>query len=80
MKNILKDLKIKTSLDFSLSIEKLVLKTRMKYLDAILYYCDETHIEPETAASLLTSSLKYKISLEAEDLNLLPKVTRLPGL
>jgi|TARA_Y100000310_G_scaffold63004_1_gene58278 hypothetical protein len=76
----LKDLKIRNSQDFSLSIEKLVMKTRMKYIDAILYYCDETNIEPETAASLLTSSMKYKISLEAEDLNLLPKVTRLPGL
>jgi len=76
----LKDLKIRNSQDFSLSIEKLVMKTRMNYIDAILYYCDETNIEPETAASLLTSSMKYKISLEAEDLNLLPKVTRLPGL
>ena len=60
------------SKEFSLIIENVVKEKRpMTYIDAIVWYCDENNIEVETAARLLSKSLKEKIQLEAQEKNLL---------
>lgn len=58
---------------FSLEIEKIVVEKDVSYMDAIILYCDKTGFEVELAAKLISSSLKSKIKMEAEDLNYLPK-------
>lgn len=65
---------------FSLTIETLVSKKNIPYMDAVLIYCEETGLEVELAAKLVSGALKSKIQLEAEDLNFLPKsnTTKLP--
>jgi hypothetical protein len=65
---------------FSLNIETLVSKKNVPYMDAVLMYCEETGLEVELAAKLVSGALKSKIQLEAEDLNFLPKsnTTKLP--
>ena len=65
---------------FSLTIEKMVSKKNMPYMDAILMYCEQTGLEVELAAKLVSGALKSKIQLEAESLNFLPKsnTTKLP--
>lgn len=65
---------------FSLNIETLVSKKNIPYMDAVLMYCEETGLEVELAAKLVSGALKSKIQLEAEDLNFLPKsnTTKLP--
>lgn len=65
---------------FSLNIETLVSKKNIPYMDAVLIYCEETGLEVELAAKLVSGALKSKIQLEAEDLNFLPKsnTTKLP--
>ena len=65
---------------FSINIEVLVEKKKIPYMDAIVMYCENTGLEVETAAKLISSALKAKIQIEAEDLNFLPKsnTTKLP--
>lgn len=59
--------------NFSMSIEELVWEKDVPYMDAILLHCEDTGLEIELAAKLISSSLKAKIQGEAEDLNFLPK-------
>jgi hypothetical protein len=58
---------------FSLAIETVVAKKKIPYMDAIIMYCEETGLELELAAKLVSGALKSKIQLEAEDLHFLPK-------
>lgn len=66
--------------DFSINIEQLVETKSIPYMDAIIMYCEQTGLEVEVAAKLISSALKAKIQLEAEDLHFLPKsnTSRLP--
>lgn len=65
---------------FSLSIETIVAKKNIPYMDAILMYCEDTGLEVELAAKMVSGALKSKIQIEAEDLHFLPKsnTTKLP--
>jgi predicted DsbA family dithiol-disulfide isomerase len=64
---------------FSAIIEDLVQNNRdITYIDAIVEHCKNTGFEVEMAATLLTASLKAKITEEAESLNLIKKTNRLP--
>ena len=59
--------------NFSFKIEEIVEDKDVSYMDAVLIFCEETGFEIEVAAKLISSSLKSKIKIEAEDLHLLPK-------
>lgn len=63
---------------FSKEIESLSREKRCNIMDAIVLYCEETGLEIELAASLISAPLKSIINEEAQDLNLLKKETRLP--
>ena len=58
---------------FSISIEKIVYEKNVPYMDAILMHCEKTGLEIELVAKLISSALKTKLKIEAEDLNFLPK-------
>ena len=47
-------------------------------MEAIVYYCDYNELEVETAAKLINPVIKSKIEVEAQDLNFLPKTSKLP--
>lgn len=61
----------KTSADFSMYIEKSAKRTGSGYIDVLVDYCLKQEIEIESVKKLLTTSLKEKIQVEAEELNLL---------
>ena len=64
---------------FSTLSDEMVKNNRdMNYMDAILEHCKDTGFEVEMAATLLTASLRSKITEEAESLNLIKKTNRLP--
>jgi hypothetical protein len=67
----------KTSNEFSLHIEQLVKQNKISHMDAVLEYCKENFLEPEDVAKLINKSLKEKISLNMQELNLLPKQAQL---
>ena len=60
------------------NIESLVQKTKMSYIDAVMYYCEENKLEPETAGKMIGGKLKQNIQDEAEDLHLIQKTSKLP--
>jgi hypothetical protein len=67
------------SKEFSLKIEKIVQEKKgISYMDAVLKYCEENDIDPSTVAPMLTKVLKDKITLEAQNLNYIPKTGQLP--
>jgi hypothetical protein len=63
---------------FQQEIEILVTETDYNYLEAIVEYCNQTGMEIELASTLVNKDLKAKIAIDAENLNMLPKVSRLP--
>ena len=67
-----------TSSEFYIKIVALVEQTKLSYMDAVLHYCDQNGMEPETAAQLINGKLKAQIREEAEELNFLPKTAKLP--
>ena len=71
-------LNTQTSAEFYTKIVKLVQDTKLSYMDAVLHYCDQNNMEPETAAQLVNTKLKAQIREEAEVLNFLPKTAKLP--
>lgn len=69
------------SKEFSLKIEDIVkTKKDISYIDAVIYFCQQNDIDPGTVSNLISKSIKDKITVEAENLNYLPKSGRLPGL
>lgn len=66
-------IKIHTPEDFSTSVEILVLKNEISYIDAILQLIDENLIEMSVVPKLLTRSLRDKIEAQANDLKLLDR-------
>ena len=71
-------LQTQTSNEFYQKINQLVDDTKLSYMDAILHYCDQNGMEPETAAQLVNTKLKAQIREEAEELNFFPKTAKLP--
>ena len=66
------------SMIFMENIESLVQKTKMSYIDAVMYYCEENKLEPETAGKMIGGKLKQNIQDEAEDLHLIERTSKLP--
>ena len=64
---------------FSLKIEEIKRNNGdMSYMDAILHYCDENKIDPAAVGRYISKSLKEKITIEAQGLNLIEKGGKLP--
>jgi len=72
------ELNLYTSERYNSEIEEIVERTRMSYLDAMLYHADENGLEAETCAGLINVKTKTKLREEAEILNFMPKTSKLP--
>ena len=62
---------ILTKKKFTNSVEELVINKRLSYIDAIVHFCQENHLEPESVKGLITPPLKEKIKAEAVGLRFL---------
>ena len=71
-------IKMNNSMIFMENIENLVQKTNMTYIDAVMHYCEENKLEPETAGKMIGGKLKQNIQEEAEDLHLIERTSKLP--
>lgn len=62
------------------SIEDLVWKHDISYMDAIVLYCEDNNIEIENLARAIKNNdmIRAKLQFEAEELNYLPKSNTLP--
>ena len=63
---------------FTLEIENIVKEKSISHMEAILWYCEQQDIEPDSVKSLITKGLKEKIEANARELNFLPKQAQLP--
>ena len=64
---------------FSLKIEQIKReKGDMSYMDAILFYCEQEKIDPSEVGKYVFKSLKEKITIEAQGLNLIERGGTLP--
>jgi hypothetical protein len=63
---------------FSNLIEQVAKTEKLTLMDAICHHCKESGLEIEVSATLISAALKAKIKLEAQDLNLLKKTSKLP--
>lgn len=64
--------------NFSDIIEKIVREKRIGYMDAVVLHCEQIGFEVELAATLLTPPIKSHISEEAQSMNLIKRVNKLP--
>ena len=71
-------LNLYSSEQYNSEIEEIVGRTKMSYLDAMLYHADENGLESETVAGLINVKTKNKLREEAEILNFMPKTSKLP--
>jgi Phage late-transcription coactivator len=68
-------------IEFLKKIDEFAISKNIPYIDAVIEYCEKNGIEVETAAAIIkksSSSIKEKIKIEGEDLNILEKTDRLP--
>lgn len=65
-------------LEFSTMIQELASVLDITHMDAIVQHCNNTGLEMEVAATMLSIPLKAIIKEEAQNLNLLKKSSRLP--
>ena len=71
-------LNVNDRLEFNEKIASLVTTSNMNYLDAILFYCEEKGLEPETIKGLISAENKENVRNDAEKLNFFPKTSKLP--
>ena len=64
-----------TMTEFSIHIEELAKENGMTHLEALTFFCEETGAEYESAAALVSPTLKQKIYDEAVKLYAMPKQT-----
>jgi hypothetical protein len=67
-----------TTKTFSLKIESIAQEKRITHMEAVLWYCKNEGIEPDTVGNLISKALKQKIEANARDLNFLPRHAQLP--
>jgi hypothetical protein len=77
------ELKLNKTIDtnnFYKEIDSLVKRHNLKYIDAVVYFCEKNEIEIETAASMISDNYRIKSSLqlEGEELHFLPRTAKLP--
>lgn len=57
--------------DFSIFIEDKAVREGESLIDTIIAYCDDKDIDVDVTAKLVTKSLKEKLAIEFEELNML---------
>jgi hypothetical protein len=64
--------------EFSTLIQSLADERGEHCMDVIVQHCNETGVEVEVAATLLSTHLKARIREEAQSINLIKKSSSLP--
>ena len=75
--NELIEKKFYSSKKFAEEIEKTVLENKgMKYMDAIIFFCEKNNVDVESVPKLVSKPLKEQLKAEAMELNLLKRTSR----
>jgi len=71
-------LSLNTPKIFALKIEDIVKEKEISHMEAVLWYCNDQDIEPDTVKGMVSKPLKEKIEANARELNFLPRQAQLP--
>lgn len=71
-------LDIHSSEQFAIHIERQVREHRMTYIDAIIHFCQQRGLDPESIASYVSPKMKTAMLREGQALHLLRKRRELP--
>lgn len=63
---------------FSKNVLNFSFEHKLLLMDAIVSYCEKNQLEVEVAATLLSQKLKQRLYAEAQELNLVPRGSKLP--
>ena len=63
---------------FALKIEDIVKEKEITHMEAVLWYCIDQEIEPDSVKGMISKPLKEKIEANARELNFLPRQAQLP--
>jgi hypothetical protein len=63
---------------FALKIEDIVKEKEISHMEAVLWYCTDQKIEPDSVKGMISKPLKEKIEANARELNFLPRQAQLP--
>jgi len=63
---------------FALKIEDIVKEKQITHMEAVLWYCSDQEIEPDSVKGLISKPLKQKLEANARELNFLPRQAQLP--
>ena len=63
---------------FALKIEDIVKEKEITHMEAVLWYCTDQEIEPDSVKGMISTPLKEKIEANARELNFLPRQAQLP--
>ncbi len=63
---------------FAIHIEHAVAARKLGYMEAVVEYCNERDLEPETIVPFLSDKIKHAIAVEAHRLHLLHPSAELP--
>ena len=63
---------------FALKIEDIVKEKEISHMEAVLWYCTDQEIEPDSVKGMISKPLKEKIEANARELNFLPRQAQLP--
>jgi hypothetical protein len=63
---------------FPREVENHAKQYTVSYIDAVIAVCEKYGIEPQVGAKFLSKPIIEKIKAEGQELNLLPKKTKLP--
>ena len=63
---------------FCVEVLELATKESMTYMDSVIHVSDQYGFGPEMGAKFLSKPLVEKIRIEGEDLNMLPRKSKLP--
>jgi len=63
---------------FCVEVVEMATKESMTYMDSIIYVSEQRGFGPEMGAKFLSKPLIEKLRIEGEDLNMLPRKSKLP--
>ena len=69
---------LNTPKSFTIAIENIAKEKEITHMVAVLWYCEQEGIEPDSVGYLISKGLKQKIEANARALNFLPKQAQLP--
>lgn len=67
--------KFYSSRKFAEEIESLVSENDMKYIDAIVFFCENNNLDVESIPKLISKPLKERLMAEAMELNLIKRTS-----